>query len=89
MLPDFHNAGYIHEPQDSAQLFHFYNARTKLIRLDFYENSSQDISKKNTFTEQELKKIRLSVVKQIWRGYNKVSLHLITFMPLNVSSYKK
>ena len=30
ILPDFHNAGYIHEPQDSAaQLFHFYDARTK------------------------------------------------------------
>ena len=49
MLPDFHNAGYIHEPQDSAQLFHFYDARTKLIRLDFYENKSSDISKKNHF----------------------------------------
>ena len=23
ILPDFHNAGYIHEPQDSAQLFSF------------------------------------------------------------------
>ena len=47
MLPDFHNAGYIHEPQDSAQLFHFYDARTKLIRLDFYENNSSYISKKS------------------------------------------
>ena len=90
MLPDFHNAGYIHEPQDSAQLFHFYDARTKLIRFDFYENNSSDISRKKNFynTRTEPSKTQLWLNKY-GEATKKVTLNMITFRPLNVPSYKK
>ena len=83
MLPDFHNAGYIHEPQDSAQLFHFYDARTKLIRLDFYENNSSDISKKNHFWTWEDKKMLKFLLKYEIvdnKVYNTVSVR--SLMPI-------